>query len=533
MAVIGELRTLITAQTTQMESAMGRVERRLARYEKLSMRAKAATSRLNRAMVAMGRGAATAAAGFLSLRAAITQTADSVRLFAREQSSQAVFQRIFGGTSGADLTSGLRQLAVTTPFQLTELREATQLISVYTENVGDVLPRIRMLGELAAGANVPMLDLARTFARNSQLTIQQTRDLREWGNRGIPIVKEMARMWGVNESAVLEMASSSEISFKDVERALANLTTGTGLFARAMETRSKTIEGKLSNMQDAVDNVKTAFGELVVEATGLDNILSGVTSKLDRIATKMRGDSITPVESRQRLIEQLQNERRNLATNKPEFVTNAATGLEAVGEPIAMLADTVSAVFGGEKNRFRNRLASAIGPLRQPPTEGRLRRAEIDEQIRQLRSANTGEREATEPGRLASTFIKGLAGGAAKRLRGIIGMASGFEGIGIERTAAAMRDRAIAAMDEGGRRGAAHRGSAARDVFAGAAIRGSAAEQRILRGNQGRAIEKETLSESKKHTKSLASIDVKMERVIGTIADAIPTPLSSFLEKAF
>lgn len=86
-------------------------------------------------------------------------------------------------------------------------------------------------------------------------------DVRQFTGRGIPLVKELAKMYGVTADEINNMVSAGKIGFPDVQKVLNKLTDEGGQFYNLMEKQSKSLTGMISNLGDTWDQVQDHLGE--------------------------------------------------------------------------------------------------------------------------------------------------------------------------------------------------------------------------------------------------------------------------------
>ena len=102
-----------------------------------------------------------------------------------------------------------------------------------------------------------------------------TQDLNQFTGRGIPMIAELAKQFGVAESKVKELVEEGKVGFPEVQKVIESLTDEGGKFSGLMEAQSKTITGQISNIEDAVSMM---FNEIGQQSEGVINTtLSGVS----------------------------------------------------------------------------------------------------------------------------------------------------------------------------------------------------------------------------------------------------------------
>lgn len=86
-------------------------------------------------------------------------------------------------------------------------------------------------------------------------------DVRQFTGRGIPLVKELAAMYGKTAEEINGMVSEGKIGFPEVEKVIKKLTDQGGQFYNLMEKQSASLTGQISNLGDAWDMALNKIGE--------------------------------------------------------------------------------------------------------------------------------------------------------------------------------------------------------------------------------------------------------------------------------
>jgi len=159
------------------------------------------------------------------------------------------------------LESQLVSLAKTTPFELTEVQDATKQLLAYGFKAGDLVDTMRVLGDVSAGVGAPLNDIAYLYGTLKTTGRVMQVDLRQFAGRGIPIYEHLAKVLKVNKSAITGMVTEGKIGFKDIEKAFKSMNGAGGEFFDMMNTQSQTVGGKLSNLGDAWDQLKVNIGK--------------------------------------------------------------------------------------------------------------------------------------------------------------------------------------------------------------------------------------------------------------------------------
>ena len=194
---------------------------------------------------------------------------------------------LHGNTLAANALEGqLINLAKTTPFELTEVQQATKQLLAYGFKAGDVVQTMRTLGDVSSGIGAPLGDIAYlygTLKTSGRVTLM---DLRQFAGRGIPIYETLAKRLGTTTDKITKMVSAGKIGFKDIEGAFKDMTSQGGQFFNLMADQSKTVGGQLSNLGDNWEQLKVRIGEsqtgIIASTTNwLNNLLDSVNRGID------------------------------------------------------------------------------------------------------------------------------------------------------------------------------------------------------------------------------------------------------------
>lgn len=195
------------------------------------------------------------------------------------------------------LQGQLVDLAKTTPFSLVDVQDSSRKLLAYGFAAGEIVDQMKTLGDVSAATGNNISDVAYLYGTLRTQGKAMTKDLYQFTNRGINIIPQLVKQFGILESQVYDYASAGKIGFKDVEKAFKTMTSAGGDFFGMMEEQSKTIGGRLSNMGDAWEQLKVNIGRSqtgIIASTVawasamLDNINKVISSanRMDEAFTK-------------------------------------------------------------------------------------------------------------------------------------------------------------------------------------------------------------------------------------------------------
>ena len=192
------------------------------------------------------------------------------------QQLEVAFNTMLGSADKADaLMAQLVRTAAITPFDLEGVAQGAKQLLAYgmeAENMNETLTR---LGDIAAGLSMPLNDLVYLYGTTMAQGRLYTQDLNQFTGRGIPMIEELAKVFGVAESKVKDLVEAGRVGFPEVQKVIENLTGEGSKFGGLMEEQSKTVTGQISNIEDAIASMFNGMGK---QSEGVINTtLSGVT----------------------------------------------------------------------------------------------------------------------------------------------------------------------------------------------------------------------------------------------------------------
>ena len=192
------------------------------------------------------------------------------------QKLEVAFNTMLGSADKADaLMAQLVRTAAITPFDLEGVAQGAKQLLAYGMEAEKVNETLIRLGDIAAGLSMPLNDLVYLYGTTMAQGRLYTQDLNQFTGRGIPMIEELAKVFGVAESKVKELVEAGRVGFPEVQKVIENLTGEGSKFGGLMEEQSKTITGQISNIEDAIASM---FNDMGKQSEGVINTtLSGVT----------------------------------------------------------------------------------------------------------------------------------------------------------------------------------------------------------------------------------------------------------------
>jgi len=221
-------------------------------------------------------GIANVAGGPLKLAADAEQTAIS-------------FKVMLGSAAEADKVLGdMRKFAAQTPFEFPELANAGKQLLAFGVAGKDLVPTMNKLGDLSAGLAIPLQDIAYLYGTTRVQGRLYTQDLNQFTSRGIPLMAELAKQFGVNESQVKKLVEEGKVGFPEVEKAINSLTGEGGKFSGLMAAQSQSVSGIWSTLQDNFKTALTEIGAAIIDTFDLKGAMTGVSGMIENVMPMIR-----------------------------------------------------------------------------------------------------------------------------------------------------------------------------------------------------------------------------------------------------
>mgnify|MGYP000180684095 CR=1 FL=1 len=178
------------------------------------------------------------------------------------QQLEVAFTTMLGSSEKANvLMVQLTETAAKTPFDLQGVANGARQLLAYGTSAEDVNETLIRLGNIAAGLSQPFGDLVYLYGTTMTQGRLYTQDLNQFTGRGIPMIKELAKEFGVAESEIRGMVEAGMIGFPEVQKVIQNLTNEGGMFFNLMQEQSKTITGQISNIGDSFSMMLNEIGK--------------------------------------------------------------------------------------------------------------------------------------------------------------------------------------------------------------------------------------------------------------------------------
>jgi tape measure domain-containing protein len=217
----------------------------------------------------------------------------SIKLAGDLEQTRVAFETMLGpGANVLGFIRDLQRFAAQTPFEFKGLSDAAKQLLAFGFAQEKIIPNLKILGDVSAGLNIPLQDLAYLYGQVRSNARLFSDDLKQFTNRGIPVVAELAKQFGVTEAEVRELVKEGKVGFGDLQKVFVSLTSEGGRFFNLMDKQSQTLLGLFSTLKDNIGQTLTTLGEDIIETFDLKNKLRSAIDFTDTLKRKISDEGI-------------------------------------------------------------------------------------------------------------------------------------------------------------------------------------------------------------------------------------------------
>ena len=233
------------------------INRAVAQFEKLGDSAQREGELINKAMSNIGK----ATAGYFSVQALSSFAQSVIKVRGEIESLEISFETLLGSKDKAnELFGAIREFAVNTPMTMNSLASGAQTLLGFGIEAEKVMPILQQIGDISMGDSQKFNSLTLAFAQASSAGKLAGQDFLQMVNAGFNPLNEMAKMTGKSISQLKKEMEAGQISTTMLESAFEHATAEGGMFHGMLEKQSQGIQGALSNLQGAWDDMLNDIG---------------------------------------------------------------------------------------------------------------------------------------------------------------------------------------------------------------------------------------------------------------------------------
>lgn len=261
---------------------------------------------------------------------------EMIRVRGEFQSMQTAIETMVGKDMAGQLIPQIKELAKISPLTMSDMVGAEEMMLGFNIQAEDTIKYLKAISDISMGESSKFNSLTLAFSQMSAAGKLMGQDLNQMINAGFNPLQIISEKTGKSIATLKDEMSKGAVSAEMVQQAFIDATSAGGKFYNMSENASKTINGQLSMMQDALDSVFNELGtksesvimdgiqmttSLIQNYETVGKILAGlvVTYGTYRTAVML----VTAAESKHTLVEiGLTNAR--LLARKAQLALNAA-----------------------------------------------------------------------------------------------------------------------------------------------------------------------------------------------------------------
>lgn len=183
-----------------------------------------------------------------------------IKYNAQMEQYQTSFTTMLGSAEKAQsMIANLKDFADKTPFEMSDLSKGAQTLLAFGTSANDIMPDLKMLGDISQGDKAKFDGLTLAFSQISSAGKLSGQDLLQCINVGFNPLSEISKKTGESMGDLRKRMEAGGISAQEVAEAFKSATSEGGQFYNAMQNQSKTFNGQLSTLKD---NVMTLLGDV-------------------------------------------------------------------------------------------------------------------------------------------------------------------------------------------------------------------------------------------------------------------------------
>ena len=261
---------------------------------------------------------------------------EMIRVRGEFQSMHTAIETMVGEDIAGRRIPQIKELAKISPLTMSDMVGAEKMMLGFNIQAEDTIKYLKAISDISMGESSKFNSLTLTFSQMSAAGKLMGQDLNQMINAGFNPLQIISEKTGKSIATLKDEMSKGAVSAEMVQQAFIDATSAGGKFYNMSENASKTINGQLSMMQDALDSVFNELGtksesvimdgiqmttSLIQNYETVGRILAGlvVTYGTYRTAVML----VTAAESKHTLVEiGLTNAR--LLARKAQLALNAA-----------------------------------------------------------------------------------------------------------------------------------------------------------------------------------------------------------------
>lgn len=199
--------------------------------------------------------------GVFTVQQAAQFASQIVKVRGEMESLERSFEILAGKQWGKRLFDDIKDFAVKTPMLLGDLAKGAQTLLAFNTAAEDVMPILRAIGDISMGNADKFNSLVLAFSQMRSTGKLMGQDLLQMINAGFNPLAVISEQTGKSIGALKDDMAAGAISADMITKAFMDATSEGGKFYGMLETQSRGVEGQLSNLEGAFEDMLNSIGE--------------------------------------------------------------------------------------------------------------------------------------------------------------------------------------------------------------------------------------------------------------------------------
>lgn len=185
---------------------------------------------------------------------------EMIRVRGEFQSMQTAIETMVGEDIAGRLIPQIKELAKISPLTMSDMVGAEKMMLGFNIQAEDTIKYLKAISDISMGESSKFNSLTLAFSQMSAAGKLMGQDLNQMINAGFNPLQIISEKTGKSIATLKDEMSKGVVSAEMVQQAFIDATSAGGKFYNMSENASKTINGQLSMMQDALNSVFNELG---------------------------------------------------------------------------------------------------------------------------------------------------------------------------------------------------------------------------------------------------------------------------------
>lgn len=220
----------------------------------------------------------------LGLGSAISALKFGIQLSTQAEQTAISFEVMLGSaTKAKSMLAQLKNFADTSPYESAGTNQNAQTLINFGVQAQDVLPTMRMLGDVAAGDQEKFSRLSLTFGQMAASGRLMGGDLLQFINAGFNPLQEISKRTGESMVDLKKRMEDGGVSAGEIADSFKAATSEGGQFFQMTERQSQTTAGRFSTMKDGINTALKEAGDAILKNLDMKGVFDHINAFTEQV----------------------------------------------------------------------------------------------------------------------------------------------------------------------------------------------------------------------------------------------------------